>query len=600
MTRPRTTQEFIHWLEMGTGSRWIAWAALSFGVVAFSSLVAWKQFHGPASEVTLVQADTAWQLAAGEGFTTRVNFPQTAAVLHARGTPFDPAVPYPELHHAPLYSLVVAAALRLLPGGYRASLFASPPVPPDGFAADYFLLAINVGLLWWAAWLTFTLGRRLFEPRVGATAAVALLVSAPVWQQTVKVNGLPLLMVLALIGFHIWFRAEEALSLGHGRKRALGWLAALGAVCGLLFLAEYSAGALVVVVLGYAGARLRGAHRIGGIALVVAGFALLTTPWLIRNVSLTGNPVALASQNVALKAGDPTAEPATFRATFSPEGPRLDLNKLGNKALTALQENLTTRFWSGGALWLAAFFVVGVLYSFRSPTAERLRWIFLVALGVWLLAQGTFNSGESERWATIWCVPLVLIFGAAFFFVLLSSNVRLKSWPGTAMAILLFAQALPLAHDLLEPRRLHFHYPPYFPALFQGMRTDLARRSVEGRVGLMADVPAGVAWYAGTRAWAQPSRLRDFYALTLEQPMGQLLLTPRTLDRPFFTELNARTSPTAGALTPGPGRFGEWGNIYAGLLTGTMPAEFPLRSSQKLAENLFVLFDPSLPVGSGK
>ncbi len=600
MTRPRTSQELIHWLEMGTGSRWIAWAALLFGVVAFSALVAWKQFHGPTSEVTLVQADTAWQLAAGEGFTTRINYPQAAAVLRERGTAFEATVPYPELYHAPLYSLVVAGALRLLPGGFRASLFTSPPVPPDGFAADYFLLAINVGLLWWAAWLTFTLGRRLFEPRVGATAALALLVSVPVWQQTVKVNGLPLLMVLALMAFHIWFYAEEASSAGHGRKRPLGWLAALGVICGLLFLTEYSAGALVIVAVGYAAQRLRGGHRIAGIALVVIGFALPTTPWIIRNVSLTGNPVALASQNVALKFGDPTAEPATFRATLSAEGPRLDLNKLGNKVLTALQGNLTTRFWSGGALWLAAFFVVGVLYSFRSPTAERLRWIFLIALGVWLLAQGALNSGESERLATIWCAPLLLIFGAAFFFVLLSSNARLASSPGIGMTLLLLAQTLPLAHDLLEPRRLHFHYPPYFPALFQGMRTDLARRSADGQMGLMADVPAGVAWYAGTRAWAQPSRLRDFYAITLEQPIGQLLLTPRTLDRPFFSELNARTGPTAGALTPGAGRFGEWGNIYAGLLTGTMPPEFPLRSSQKLAENLFVLFDPSLPVGSGK
>lgn len=600
MTRPRTSQEIIHWLEMGAGSRWIASAALISGVVAFSSLVAWKQFHGPTSEVTLVQADTAWQLAAGEGFTTRVNFPQTAAVLHARGVSFDPAVAYPELHHAPLYSLVVAGVLRLLPAGFRASLFASPPVPPDGFAADYFLLAINVGLLWWAAWLTFTLGRRLFDARVGATAGLALLVSVPVWQQTVRLNGLPLLMVLALVAFHIWFRAEAALSEGAGRRRPLGWLAALGAICGLLFLAEYSAGTLVVVVLGYVGYRLRGAQRIAGMAMVAAGFAFLTTPWMIRNVSLTGNPVALAAQNVALKRGDPTAEPATFRATLSPEGPRLDLNKLGNKALTALQEDLTVRFWSGGALWLGAFFVVGVLYSFRSPTAERLRWIFLVALCVWLLAQGAFNSGETERLATVWCAPLLMIFGAAFFFVLLSSNVRLAAWPGPAMAVLLFAQALPLSHDLLEPRRLHFHYPPYFPALFQGMRTDLARRSGAGDVGLMADVPAGVAWYAGTRAWAKPSRLRDFYAITLEQPIGQLLLTPRTLDRPFFTELNARTGPTPGALMPGTGRFGEWGNIYAGLLTGTMPADFPLRSSQKLAENLFLLFDPSLPVGSGK
>ena len=110
----------------------------------------------------------------------------------------------------------------------------------------------------------------------------------------------------------------------------------------------------------------------------------------------------------------------------------------------------------------------------------------------------------------------------------------------------------------------------------------------------MADVPAGVAWYGQTRVWAQPPRLRDFYAITLEQPIGELLLTPRTLDRPFFSDLNARPL-LPGTLGTGPGRFGEWGEIYGGLLTGSLPREFPLGAPQKLAENLYVLLNPLLP-----
>jgi hypothetical protein len=68
---------------------------------------------------------------------------------------------------------------------------------------------------------------------------------------------------------------------------------------------------------------------------------------------------------------------------------------------------------------------------------------------------------------------------------------------------LLGLQAVPLWHDVMEPRRLHFHYPPYFPGLFMGMSRDLEMRGVGGRFGLMADVPAGVAWYGDHRVWAQ-------------------------------------------------------------------------------------------------
>ena len=145
-------------------------------VLALSLLVAWRQFHGPATEATLVAADTGRQLARGAGFTTLVNYPQTSACLAARGVRFDPAKPYPELHQAPLYSLVIAAGLRVLPAGLRASLFASAPVPPDGFAADYFLLGLNLALFWLAAWLTFVLARRLFDALTGWLAAGALLV----------------------------------------------------------------------------------------------------------------------------------------------------------------------------------------------------------------------------------------------------------------------------------------------------------------------------------------------------------------------------------------------------------------------------------------
>ena len=597
MSRPRNTQEFIHWLEVGAGARWLRLAAVLACTLALSLRVAWQQFHGPLSEATLLQADTGRQLARGAGFTTLVNYPETVAFLEKRGVAFDPAKPYPELYQAPLYPLVIAGALRLLPAARREALFASPPAPPDGFAADYFLLSLNLVLLWLAAWLTYDLGRRLFDERTGWLAALALLLSVSIWQETVAVNGTPLLMVLALAAFWIWHRLETAAEAGGGQaggRPPKAWLAALGAMCGLLFLAEYSAGALLLVALGYAAWRFTGGGRRIALALVAAGFVVVVGPWVARNLALTGHPVALAAQNIALKSGDATAEPATVRTTLAVDGPRLDLNKLGNKTLTALQENLKSRLWSGGALWLTAFFATGWLYMFHSPGANRLRWVFTLSLAVLLLSQAVFNSGESERLAAVWLAPLVMIFGAGFFWVLLGSNAALAQWPRLCAAGLLLVQAVPLLHDALEPRRLHFQYPPYFPALFQAMRSELVRREATERFGVMADVPAGMAWYGGMRAWALPPRLRDFYAITLEQSIGELLLTPRTLDRPFFSELNAKPI-LPNRMTAAPNRFGEWGEVYGGLLTGRLPREFPLAQSQKWTENLYVLLNPALP-----
>ena len=597
MSRPKTAQELVHWLEEGAGARGIALAAVLAVTVALSLRLAWVQFHGPAAETTLLQADTGRQLARGGGFTTLVNYPQASAFLAQRGRRFDAAKPYPELYQAPLYSMVIAAGLRVLPAGMRESLFTNASIPPGGgFGADYFLLGLNLLLFWLAAGLTFVLGRRLFDARTGWLAAGALLVSAGAWQQTVAVNGTPLLMVLALTAFWILARLEG--QEGGPAPRETGWLVALGAVCGLLFLAEYSAGALVLVALGYVAWRREDRARWKALALVAGAFVLVTGPWIARNLALTGSPVALALQNVALKAGDSTAEPATRRAMLTATLPSLELNKLGNKVLTSLQDSLKTRLWSGGGLWLTAFFVAGWLYAFRSAAANHLRWTFTVALGVLLVTQAVCNSGESERLAAGWLAPLVMVFGAGFFFVLLGSNPALAAWPRAAAVALLFAQALPLVHDVLEPRRLHFNYPPYFPALFIGMRQELERRDSTGRFGVMADVPAGAAWYGRQRVWAQPGSLRDFYAVTLEQTIAELVLTPRTLDRPFFSELAPR--PAAGSAPVVGIHAGDWGRIYGGLYTGTLPAEFPLGVSQRIADNLYVLLNPALPPPRGK
>ena len=588
--RPRTTQELIHWLEMGGGARWVRLGALVACGLVVSALVSWRQFHGAATEATLAQADMARQIAQGEGFTTNVNYPQVVAYMKAQGVRFDASRPYPEVYQAPMYPIVIAAALRILPHAAREALFGPPAPPPYGFGADYLLLALNLLLFWWAVWLAYSLGRRLFGPQAGWLAALALFVSVPAWQQVVAVNGTALMMVLALGAFHAWWRVESA----EDAAGATRPLVALGLLCGALFLSEYSAGVLVAVAAAGSARRFSGTARWRAAGLVLGGFALVAAPWVLRNMVVTGLPVGLAVQNAALKAGDTTAEPSVVRATLSARLPQVDLNKVSNKALTSIQECVRSRIWSGGAMWFTAFFAAGWLYVFRSQAVNRLRWLFAISLLALIGSQAVFNSGDSERQAAVWLCPLIIVFGAGFFFVLLGSHPLLSSWPRACASALLLLQALPLMHDALDPRWLHFNYPPYFPQLFQGMSRQLRASDRDGRYGLMADVPAGLAWYGRTRAWAQPATLHDFYAVQIEQPTGELLLTPRTLDRPFFSDLNARTKSPAFLIPLAP-RIGEWGEVYGGLLTGTLPREFPLSSSQKISENLYVLVNPALP-----
>ena len=133
--RPRTAQELIHWLESGRGRRWVLLGALFVCGLAVSVVVSWRQFHGAASEATLVQADMARQIASGHGFTTGVNYPQEVAFLRARGVHFRPRRPLSRgLPGAALPDGDCRRACDPAPraSGIRSS--ARRPRPPYGYA----------------------------------------------------------------------------------------------------------------------------------------------------------------------------------------------------------------------------------------------------------------------------------------------------------------------------------------------------------------------------------------------------------------------------------------------------------------------------------
>ena len=90
--------------------------------------------------------------------------------------------------------------------------------------------------------------------------------------------------------------------------------------------------------------------------------------------------------------------------------------------------------------------------------------------------------------------------------------------------------------------------------------------------------------------WNEVSVFPDDLAQHGTQYIGALLLTPTTLDRPFFSELAAR-GEDAIKLTDS----GGWGGVYSGLVTRRMPAGFPLSMPpQRLTENIVLLVNPTM------
>ncbi len=577
-------QKLIHWLEEGKGRAVMGWVLAALFIVGFSIYLSHRRYTGPADEGTFTQALVAVSLVDGNGFSTPVRTPQVVAFLEAHDVPFDPEEPLPELYHAPLYPLVLAGALAVLPEDFRAWLWEAPGLA--AFRADFFLLAVNLLLFWLSCALLWLLARMLFNLRSAWVALGGYLLSVSVWEGVLGVTGLPLLVVLLLALLLVLNSVERRRREG---RKALGALALAGALCGLLFLSDYTAGLVALPVAGY----LLWAFQKGGrgiaVGLLALGFFVISGPWMAREVALAGSPVGLAWQEVALRDGDPTASPHEVRNAMSAELPPLSLRKTINKGLDGLKGNLRSGLWTGGALVFAAFFVAGLFYRFKDPATDALRWLAAAIVVMLLLGQPFLDNGLGERLPTQWVAPLIIVFGAGFFLILIESTAQRSELERHGLvAIVLLLQGLPLAHLVLEPpSRAYYAYPPYSPRLMHLMKTGLQNKFYAG-FGLMADVPAGVAWYSGEYVWAQPAQYRDFDAVLQRQPIGALYLSPAVLDRPFFAELLQDGGKRA---WDDPRRNFSWGAVYAGLPGRTTPSFLPLQKTLRIWDNTYVLMD---------
>src|SRR5690606_9089468 len=95
------------------------------------------------------------------------------------------------------------------------------------------------------------------------------------------------------------------------------------------------------------------------------------------------------------RAGDPTAEPETFRSAMTGETAGLNFRKIINKGLDGMAAGVKGNLWQGGGLLFVGFFLASLFYQFRNASTNALRW-FALGLIVIQWAGGPFlDSGEA-------------------------------------------------------------------------------------------------------------------------------------------------------------------------------------------------------------
>jgi hypothetical protein len=533
-------QDLIHKLTAGSGARALTAVIVFFGMVGLAVWYDLAAFRNLSTIEGMDAAQVARNVAEGRGFTTQFVRPFSIHLLkkHRSDGNAWPEDRHPDLANAPLYPLLLAGALKIMPFGYpdlsEAKQF-SVSVP------DLWIAGFNQLLFFVGVWMVFRLGRRLFDEAVAWVSAGVFAGTELFWRFSVSGQSTLLLIVLVLALVEVLSRIEPETR--EGATRSGGWVMGMAALAGVLAafagLTRYSFGWIIVPVVSFL-AMLPTPRRPGMLTSCLAAFAVGLGPWVARNYLVSGTPFGTAGY--ALFETTAVFPGLDLERSISPDFSLITGGDLWRKLFSGLREIWEKDLPRLGGSWVSAFFLVGLLVPFRSLTLSRLRTFVVVSLVVMMGVQALGRTGltaenaevNSENQLVV-LAPMVFLFGVSLFFVLLEQF----GWKAASIRLLVLSAfgvlaSVPLFFSLLTPVHSALAYPPYYPPYIQEKASEVNDEDL-----IMTDFPWAVAWYGRRpsvwlslkyREEVSPKYRNDFYAVYKQgRPIRALYLSARTL-----------------------------------------------------------------------
>ena len=576
-------QMLIHKLEVGAGSRYLRILALGLGVVALAFLYDIRAYRNLAAPEAMDAAQLARNLSEGKGYTTLFIRPFSLYLVQNHNQAKMPfaltnanvdfaqiKTAHPDLANPPVYPLVLAGLMKVLPFQYAVNLKKPFWTNNGGFwryQPDFFIAIFNQVLLLIVVVLTFFLAKNLFDSNVARLSAILVLGCELLWQ--FSASGLSTMLLLLVFLTLTLFLLEIERSARDSKPRAgrlFGLAVAVGILTGIGALTRYAFGWTIIPVALFL-LLFSGQKSLLHMFAALAAFALVLAPWIIRNELVSGT--AFGTAGYAMVEGTFVFPRFQLERSIHPELTQAMwlkpyLQKLSGNARGILTGDLL----KSGATWAGVLFFAGLFMGFRSTGARRVRYFLLMCLGVFIVVQSLGRTQLSEMTPEInsenllvLLVPLVFIFGASFFFTLLEQmTLPLRQLRYVVIGGFVALCCLPLIFALTS-QAVPVVYPPYFPPEIQKTANWMKPDEL-----MMSDVPWAVAWYGQRQCvWLTLDAQTDFYAVNdYLKPVQALYLTPQTMDGKYVSEwMEAGTN--------------SWGNFILQTLTDKrVPDKFPL------------------------
>jgi hypothetical protein len=583
-------QQLIHSLEVGGGARWLRHALLAAAVAGLVVLYDLNAYRGFCAPEAMDAAQVARNLADGRGYATDFIRPFSVWLVQNHnqkklsGEMLSTNVPdsaqingaHPDLANPPLYPTVLAGILKL--SGPDRDVETNRPFWSAGgrfqrHRPEFFIALFNQLLLLAAVALTFFIAKKILDAPAAWLAAGLTLGAETLWKFSVSGQSTLLLLLIFLGAIGCLIEIEE---LGRAVPAPAKKLFILAATAGLLIgagmLTRYSFGWLILPTAGFIAlfGGARGKHLAAATGIT---FILVVTPWIVRNLMVSGTLFGTAGY--AVVEGTYVFPGARLMQSLNPDltpahAIRPYVHKLFDNLRAILQGDLLRL--AGG--WAMVLFLAGLLLGLRSPAARRLRYFTVACLALLAVVQAlgktslsTVTPEINSENLLVLLTPLVAIFGVVFFLTLVgqmrtpSSKIRYA-----VIALLVALCCQPLLAALLPPKISPVCYPPYYPP-------EIEKISGWMKPGecMMSDVPWAVAWYGRRQCvWNTTDARTEFFQFNDNvKQVRALYLSLNVLDEKLFTECLQ-------------GGADSWGNLVFRTIAGNqVPASFPLRAAPR-------------------
>ena len=528
-------QETVLDVDSGSTARVIKIGMITLVLAGIVILYFLFHFKGLGTEAAMDQAQVARSIATGEGFTTRYIRPLAIQQLTDSGRKI-PSGNFPEVHNAPVFPIVEAAALF----PFRKHLDMSPS---DTLAlGDRVIAALGIFLLLAGSVVWYLVASRLFDRELALLAAALLLVTDLMWQYALA--GLPQLLLILLFGLAT-LCALDALSAEEQDRSAFTVILRLALASFLLGLMALTHGVAAFFFPGFvAFCLIAFRERMVATLVVLVTFAVTVLPWLAHNYLTCGNPLGISVYTALAGAG--VTEEAVMRGLNT----GLSLGGgMATKFRTGLTEQAAHLWEYLGLNIVAVAALIAVMHPFRNPAAALWRWIVLLmwagaTVGMTLFGVKDAVSGNQLH---VVFLPVFLIYGLAFVLVLWNRlNISLKALRIVFLSALFLLAAAPMLLRFITGAQARIQWPPYVPPFI-----SVLQKWYEPKELLSSDMPWAVAWYANRKCLLLPETVRQFNEISdygvLGTPVVGLYLTPISGGQDFLS------------LIKGP--YKEWGPV---------------------------------------